>query len=96
MLPPNGIIQGVIEKDSSIVAYGVVATFAEAVMVMNLDLSLRERYDIVHTLMDGAIMGTRTKDVVELHVTVTDPKWGKVLERQYGFKPVVGALVLEV
>ncbi len=97
-LPPrdNRIIEGVVTDERGIAAYGVVATFAEAILVMDLDRSLREKHWIVHNLMDGAIMGTRVRDVGELHVTTTELKWAKVLERQYGFKPVDGqALVRE-
>lgn len=98
LLPPrNGrIIEGVIEEEGKLIAYGVVATFAEAVLVMDLEQSLRKKYDIVRILMNGAIMAVRLKDIGELHVTATDPKWAGVLERLYGFKSKTGALVLEV
>ena len=93
----RAIIEGVVEKEGRTVAYGVVSTFAEAVLVMDMNISTRDKLWVIRELMHGAIMGTRIRDLDELHVAAEDPKWAGILKQRFGFSHRSGeALVREV
>ncbi len=98
-LPPRNNVYGdvVIEENDSVVAYGLIGTFAEAIMLMDRTLPLKDRIAIVSEFMTLTLTILRARGIKELHAISTDPKWSKVLTSKYGFNPRDGeALVREV
>jgi hypothetical protein len=89
------VTQGVVEKDGTVVAYGMVKQFAEAILVLDLDESTKAKVEAIRILMEVAIMDSTKQGVEQLHVFVQDPAFAEILKKHFGFVPCTGqALVL--
>lgn len=99
-VPPleRGIVSGVVTNDySKITGFGIVSILAEAVMVMDLDISLKEKKETIEKLIWLAIQGVQNAGLDGIHAFVQDPNFASVLKKHFGFRTCKGeALYLEL
>jgi len=98
-VPPleRGVISGVTTNDASeITGFGIVTLLAEAILVMDLNCSARERKETIEKLIWLAIQGVSGK-MDGIHAFVQDPRFAAVLKKHFGFRTCKGeALYLEL
>lgn len=95
-IPKETITDAVISEDDRLIAYGAVTLLAEAVMVLDLDASLKEKDWAIKQLLWQAIQGVSGK-MDGIHAFVQDPKFAALLKKHFGFKTCKGeALYLEL
>ena len=83
--------------NNQLIAFGFVKAFAEGMVVMNMDVPLRERMVALQSLMTEAFSGCRRKGIEQLHISVSDEKFARLLSKHYDFKEPEGhILVAEV
>ena len=67
------------------IAYGVVNTTAEAIILVNDDMPLITRARALRELMHYAEFGTSKAGISQLHCFVKDEKLAKLLENKFDF-----------
>ena len=94
----RGVISGVTVNDNSeITGFGIVTLLAEAVLVMDLDISNREKKETIEKLLWLAIQGVSKTKMDGIHAFVQDPRFAAVLKQAFGFRTWKGeALYLEL
>jgi len=92
------LISGVaVDEKDEIIGFGMVKLWPEAIMVLDLDRSLREKSDAMHELMVVAINTVVDSPYDSLHAFVQDNGFSQLLKKHYGFKTCTGeAIYLEV
>jgi hypothetical protein len=92
----NNVVTDLIayNDNNQLIAFGFVKAFAEGVVVMNMDLPLRERMLALQPLMTEAFSGCRRKGIEQLHVSVTDEKFGRLLMKHYNFNETEGQILI--
>jgi hypothetical protein len=88
-IPDKTITEAIVSEEDRVIAYGAVTLLAEAVMVLDLDASLREKDFALKQLIWQAIQGVSGK-MDGLHAFVQDPEFAKVLKKHFGFKTCKG------
>lgn len=67
------------------IAYGVVNTTAEAIILVNDEMPLATRAKALRELMHFAEFGTTKAGISQLHCFVKDEKLAKLLEKKFDF-----------
>lgn len=96
-LPKNNVFaDALVEHNGKIVAYGIVKILAEAILIMDQSLSVKERVEALTLLVQEAVKETAKKDILELQA-VCQPEFSKVMVKHYGFQKLLGdTLVLDI
>ena len=76
------------------VAFGLVKLFAEGVVVLDFARSKRERVNALKPLMTEAFSACKRNSIEQLHVSVTDEKFMKLMMKQYDFKETEGTILV--
>ena len=80
----------VTDDDDVIIAYGMVKLFAEAIMVLDLGASQRDKVEALRLLMGTAIADAKSAKLAQLHGFVKDKSFIEVLKKHYNFIPCSG------
>jgi hypothetical protein len=90
----------VVRSDNSsgnIIAFGMVKVLAEAILVMDMNASARNRTQALKVLFMEAFRACRERKIEQMHVSVSDPDFAELLKKHYGFEDCKGQmLVVEV
>ncbi len=84
----NTITHAIIENDGIITGFGEVKLFAEALMVIDKDQSLRVKTDTARALIYKGINDSTSAGLRQLHVSVHDLRFAEVMEKHFGFERV--------
>lgn len=89
------IINAVIENTDSgkIIGYGAVKIFVEAQLILDRELSKRDRAEALMEAMHTAIIYSRDAGVETLYANCIDENFAKCLENRFKFKRVPGTLL---
>jgi len=91
------VIDAVVVNDQDeIVAYGQVKMFAEAMFILDLNATLRQKVDALKLLMIEAFRGTDSAGLRNLYCFISDPQFADLVEKHFGFERVAnpGELLL--
>lgn len=92
----NIITKAVADQDGSIIGFGLVKVYAEAVAILDLNKSKVDRLEALEKLLAEAFRACEDLNVEQLHVYVQDLGMQRLLEQKFGFKVATGvALVKE-
>ena len=83
-----------LNDEGRFISFGFVKLFAEGVIVMDMDMPLRDRMLALQPMMTEAFSGCRRKGIEQLHVSVTDEKFGRLLSKHYDFKDTEGRILV--
>lgn len=93
----NVITKGIVERDDRVVAFGMVRTIAEAIMVLDLDEPTKTKVRSLTYLLEGALFDAAASGFDSLHVFVQDKSFAEILKRHHGFQVCAGeALVRQI
>lgn len=82
----NCVIDAVVEDENGkVVAYGQVKMFAEAMLILDLNASQRQKIEAIKLLMLEAFRGTRMAGLEQMYCFIQDPDFAKLIERHFGF-----------
>lgn len=99
-VPPleRGIVSGVVANGrSEITGFGIVTLLAEAILVMDLNCSAREKKETIEKLIWLGLQGVSKAKMDGIHAFVQDPRFAAVLKKHFGFRTCKGeALYLEL
>lgn len=87
----NVIADRVVVEGNQILAYGMVKSYAEAVMILDLNLSVRDRVEALKLLMADAEKTAKLAGIEQLQVFVQNENFKNILMDHFGFKPCVGS-----
>lgn len=92
----NLIINGTLIDDNTgrLVGYGAVKIFTEMVLILDKDLSKKEKAQAVREAMKSAIVMSKDAGVETLYAIANTDKFSKVLRKSYGAKGVPGELLM--
>lgn len=91
----NSITSLVALRGDSLVAFGMVKLFAEAIMVMDLDAPLSNKVMANDLLLSQGFEDCRNNGIDQLHVTVADNYYRELLKNKYDFKPVTNPILVK-
>jgi N-acetylglutamate synthase-like GNAT family acetyltransferase len=74
----------VMEHDGKIVGFGALEAILEAVMIIDLDLGVNERVEILRQLLDAARFITRDKGFERFYMFPSDEIFADVLVNRFG------------
>lgn len=89
----NIFADAIVEHNGRILAYGIVKMIAEAILIMDHALPVKERGDAITLLIQEAVRQTSKKQLLELQA-VCEPKFAGVMKKHYGFQQVTGELLV--
>jgi len=93
----DSITHAVAHCGDEVIGFGMVARMVEAIMVLDLDLSKRDRAKMMRELMKVAIMDAKQAGFEYLHMFVSNPAFAQVLKKHYGAQACSGeALVIKL
>lgn len=81
----NILIDAVVERDGKVIAYGQVKLFAEAMLILDLDASLRDRIAAIKLLMAEAFRGANEAQMRQMYCFIQDPDFATLISRHFGF-----------
>jgi hypothetical protein len=85
----NAIVDAIVENDDGeVIAYGQVKAFAEAMLVLDLNASRRERIVAVKLLMMEAFRGANNAGLEQMYCFIKDPDFATLVEKHFGFSIV--------
>jgi len=90
------ISAAVIERDGKIVGFGAIEAILEAVMIIDLDLDVKERAEILRQLLDAAKFITRDKGFERFYIFPSDDIFKQVLVNKFNMNPCSPLLACEL
>lgn len=81
-------------KEEKIIGYGVIKLFAEGFLILDSDLSLRDRCQAVREALQTMIVYARDAGIEQLFVISNSDGYSSILRNKYGFKTVPGELLM--
>lgn len=78
----------VTSPDGSIVGYGMLKMFPEAIMILDTSKSVRQRMEALNEFILHAIEVAKGNSVEQIHAFVEDEKFAHLLIERYGFNTV--------
>lgn len=81
----NKLVDKIAIDDNNPVAYGIVKVLAEAVILVNKNVSLFKRAKALQKLLRVAFRACNEENIEQLHVFVRDEHVAQLLEKHYGF-----------
>lgn len=86
----NKIADRVITDNDTVVSYGIVKHFAEAIFAVEPRLSTKKKVESLRLLLDEAYYETRKVGIPELHVFTKDRAFANILAGHFEFKFISG------
>lgn len=85
----NLVIDAVVEGSSgTVVAYGQVRLFAEAMFFLDKDASQRDKVQALRLLILEAIRGTNLAGLEDLYCFIKDPQFATLISKHFSFEIV--------
>ncbi len=93
---PYSTLGDAVVKNSAgeVIAYGVLEIFAEALLVLNRERTLREKAEAVTKLIHAAKKQARKINVSALYIFSRDPEWSSILKSHFGFVTCEGETLM--
>jgi len=93
----RSVTGGVAKLDDKIVAFGMVTTLIESILVLDLGESTRVKIEAIKVLMDRAIADSQEQGFGWMHMFVQDPHFAQILKKHYKAQVCSGeALVISL
>ena len=90
------IVTDAVVENGSIVGYGMVKLFGEALLYLNKDYSTFQQSKALRLLMKQALEHSKLLGLDQLNVGVDDDNFRKLLENHYGFSDRGTVISLEL
>lgn len=90
----NMVVNGIVEKDGKLLAYGVVKLFGEASLIVDNDISKKDKAKVIREVMNIAILASRGKGLEYLYLISNSDSFSDVLRKSYGFINCPGQLLM--
>jgi hypothetical protein len=87
----NAVIEN--EETGQILGYGAVKLFTEAILILDKQVSKRDRAQALVEAMKNAIIFSRDAGVEHLFAVANDPSFARVLVNRYKFSEIPGVLL---
>lgn len=85
----NSLIDAVVEnKNGEVIGYGQVKLFAEAMLILDLNASQREKIQAIKSLMLEAFRGADMAGIKQMYAFIEDPDFALLIERHFGFSRI--------
>ena len=86
-----------VEDEGKVVGFGQTRLTTESLMIINQDLSLREKVEILKLIMEAQTIGMNRAGMYESHAFAQNPNFARILKKHFGYEPVIGeSLVLKL
>lgn len=86
----------VTDDDRNIITAGGVRTIAEAIVITNKELPVKDRREALYKMLNVFLYNAHVNKYQEMHAFVQEPSWREILQRR-GFRITKGnALVIDV
>jgi len=83
------VTERVVENDAGqVIAYGQVKLFAEAMMILDLSVSKKERIQAIILLMHEAFRGSKGAGLNNIYAFIQDPDFALLIEKHFDFERV--------
>lgn len=93
----NVVTSAIVENEGKFIAFGMVKLFAEAILVLDLNESKRNKTEAIQELMLEALAASKDRGLSQLHTFIQDEYFARMMKKHYNFQDCVGkALVLEL
>lgn len=73
------------EVDGKLAAYGQLKLLAEALIVLDMDLSTRKRVECIIEMLTYCINGAKKSGLEQIHVFIKDENYAKILQERFSF-----------
>lgn len=84
----NRVVDAVVVDDDKVIAYGQVKIFAEAMLILDLSASRRQKIEAVKLLMAEAFRGCEQAGIKQVYAFIKDPDFATLIAKHFGFEPV--------
>jgi len=85
-----------VDANNKIVGFAMVRRIAETILVLDLERSRKARIEALKAIFEGAFLESRLAGYDQVHAFVQDPRFSKLLQKHFGFRPCKGeALVVD-
>lgn len=85
----NAVIDAVVEnKHGEVIAYGQVKLFAEAMLILDLNASQRDKIQAIKSLMLEAFRGADMAGIKQMYAFIEDPDFALLIKRHFGFETI--------
>jgi len=85
----NSVVDAVVENDKGkLIGYGQVKLFAEAMLIMDLNATRREKIQTIKLLMLEAFRGADVAGIKQMYAFIQDPDFALLIKRHFGFDTV--------
>src|SRR5574343_735210 len=90
----NVVANKTFEKDGRVLGYGVIKLFAEGVLLIDPDISEREKGEVVRSALKNMILEAKDSGLELLYVIANSEGFSQILRNKCGFKAVPGELLM--
>jgi N-acetylglutamate synthase-like GNAT family acetyltransferase len=84
----NKIVDAVVVENEKIIGYGQVKLFAEAMLILDLSASRRQKVDAIKLLMAEAFRGCDQAGIHQVYAFIKDPLFATLISKHFGFEIV--------
>ena len=84
----NRIVDAVVVEGEQVIGYGQVKVFAEAMLILDLDASRRQKIEAIKLLMLEAFRGCDQAGIHQVYAFIKDPDFATLISRHFGFEVV--------
>jgi len=98
-LPPldKAIYAVAVENKGKVVGFGQTRLTTESLMIIDQDLSIRDKVEILKLIMEAQTIGMTKAGLYETHAFAQNPNFARILKKHFGYEPVVGeSLVMRI
>lgn len=81
----NVITNRTVVDGDKVLGYGVLKHFAEAVLIVDNDISIRQRAEVARQVMYCVIADATLAGLEQLYLTTNHKGWQAVIQKHYGF-----------
>jgi len=84
---------GVVLGGERVVAFGMVKCYPEAIIIIDQEISLRDRVESLKILYKNAIEVCRERRFKEMNAVIHNDRYGKLLAKHFNFRELPGKLM---
>ena len=84
---------GVVLSRDKVIAFGMVKCYPEAIIIIDQEISLRDRVESLKILHENAIRVCRDRRFKEMNALIHNDGYGKLLAKHFNFRELPGKLM---
>lgn len=93
----HSLTDAVVKDGNKIIGYGVLSTFSEALMVLDMNEQAKDRAQALDMLMIAVKEWAKKYNMSEIYAFIRDSGFSMILQKHYGFRRCTGdPLVLDI